>query len=377
MKKQITLPGKIKRTIKFLVISFFLFSASINAQILQDTTALRLIRQDVDYIYNLQFNNAHELNKRIIELYPEHPIVFLLKGLLTYWENYPLLYPDPEHLSFVEDLRKCIDLSENNNNPEYEAEYLLANLCARGTLLMFYADNDVTMEVIPLTISTYKYLRLSFDFTSKSIDLYYFTGLYNYYREAYPKAHPLYKSLALLFPSGDTEAGLKELQTTATNSFVLRAEAYFILTWIYLYYENNFPGALFYCKTLHENYPENEQYLSLYIEILLHMKLYDEAEKLITDSLREGVNSFSKAQLIIFKGILYEKKYLDYSLAQDCYNKGIHDISYFGGYGNEYAAFAYYGLSRISEANGEKKSSKTYRREAMKLGDFKKINFDD
>ena len=56
--------------------------------------------------------------------------------------------------------------------------------------------------------------------------------------------------------------------------------------------------------------------------------------------------------------------------------KGSDDISLFGSYGHEFAAYAYFGLSRISEANGEKQTHKIYRKEALKLADFKKINFD-
>jgi len=107
------------------------------------------------------------------------------------------------------------------------------------------------------------------------------------------------------------------------------------------------------------------------------MKQYDEAEKLIIASPEEAGNRYFQAQLSIFKGILQEKKYLDNILAQQYYKKGIRDISIFGGYGNEYAAYAYYGLSRISEANGEKHIHKIYRKEAMKLAEFKKINFDE
>ena len=40
-----------------------------------------------------------------------------------------------------------INLSEKNDNPVYDADYLLSNLCARGMLLMFYADNDLAIEV--------------------------------------------------------------------------------------------------------------------------------------------------------------------------------------------------------------------------------------
>ena len=66
---------------------------------------------------------------------------------------------------------------------------------------------------------------------------------------------------------------------------------------------------------------------------------------------------------------------MNLKLAQEFYNQGIHEISFFGDYGNEYASYAYFGLSRISAANNEKEASRTYRRMAMKLTDFKKINF--
>ena len=357
-------------------LSLFLGSAPINGQLLQDTTAMKLIRKDIDYIYNLQFNNAREVYTKIIRSYPGHPIVYLLRGIMTYWENYPMLHTAPSHVSFEEDMRQCIRLSEMNHNPDYEAEYLLANLCARGMLLTYYDDNDLIMEVIPLTTSTYKHLKRAFHFASVCTDLYYFTGVYDYYRETYPKVFPVYKSLAFLFPRGNKETGLKDLQTAALSSFVLRAESYTLLTWIYLSFENNLPGSLDYSRTLYEMYPDNELFLSTYIRNLLLMKKYDEAEKLISALPEEAGNIYSRAQFIILKGILQEKKYHDNKLAQQYYNKGIRDISLFGKYGNEYAAYAYFGLSRISEASGEIHSHKTYRKEAMKLADFKKINFD-
>ena len=75
--------------------------------------------------------------------------------------------------------------------------------------------------------------------------------------------------------------GLKELHTAALNSVVLKGESYFLLTWIYLNYERNYPTALYYCKSLHELYPDNVLYLAIYLKNLLLMKQYDEAEKLI------------------------------------------------------------------------------------------------
>jgi hypothetical protein len=358
-------------------LSIFLSLAPANAQILQDTTALNLVREDIDYIYNLQFNNAREVYTKIVKLYPEHPIVFLLKGIMTYWVNYPMLHTTPAHVTFEEDMRQCIKLSETNIKPDYEAEYLLADLCASGMLLMYYDDNDLIMEVIPLTKSTYIHLRRAYNFTSVCQDLNYFTGLYDYYREGYPKVFPIYKSLLLPFPAGDMAKGLKELKTAAINSFVLRPESCSLLSSIYLNFENKYPESLNYCTTLHDQYPENTYYLTYYIKDLLLMKQYDEAEKQILLSSKVMENKYFQAELMILKGILQEKKYHEFKLAQQYYIQGISDISLFGKYGNEFAAYAYFGLHRISESNDEKQVNNTYRREAMKLATFKKINFDN
>lgn len=357
-------------------LSIFLSLTPIKAQILQDTTALNLVREDIDYIYNFQFNNAHEVYTKIVRLYPAHPIAFLLKGIMTYWENYPMLHTTPSHVTYEEDMRECIRLSETNNNSGYEAEYLLTDLCASGMLLMYYDDNDLIMEVIPLTKSTYIHLRHAYNFTTVCQDLNYFTGLYDYYREGYPKIFPIYKSLLLPFPSGDMPNGLKELKTAAINSVVLRPEACSLLSSIYLNFENKYPESLNYCRTLHDRYPENAYYLTYYIKELLLMKQYDEAEKLLIDSYKAEGNKYFQAQLMILKGILQEKKYHKNNLAQQYYNQGIIDISLFGKYGNEFAAYAYFGLSRISKSN-ENKQINSYWKEAMKLATFKKINFDN
>jgi hypothetical protein len=359
-----------------LGLALFLCTVPVNAQLLQDTAALRLVKEDIDYIYNLQFDSAREVYTKIISLYTGHPIVYLLRGLTTYWENYPMLHTSPSHNLFEEDLHQCIRLSEENTNPDYEAEYLLSDLCARGMLLTFYDDNDLIMDVIPLMTGTYKHLRRAFDFVTVSADFYYFSGIYKYYREAFPRIYPVYKSLALLFPHGDMETGLKELQKAALNSVVLKAESCSLLTLIYLNYENKLPESTYYSKTLHEMYPGNDGFLCTYIRNLLLLKKYDEAEKLLMASSEDEGNKFFQAQFVILRGILQEKEHHNYKLAQLYYNNGISDISLFGKYGNEYAAYAYFGLSRVSDENGGKQTHKIYRREAMKLADFKKINFD-
>ena len=359
------------------ILIFNTIDPGINAQILDDTAAISLIKSGVDKIYDLQFDKADEIYNKLKEQYSNHPVVFLYHGLMVYWQNYPLLPSSLSRDIFEEDLRKCIHLSEKRQYSEdHEAEALLANLCARGLLLLFYADNDLSMNVIPLATGTYKYIMRSFDFNSVYSDLCYFTGLYNYYREAYPRYRPVYKAVTGLFPPGDMETGLNELNISSKNAIVLRAESHSILSWIYTFYESNYSTALKYTGALCESYPSNLYFKSLHIKNLLLLQEYDEAEKYLVLSPRESENRYYCAQVNVLSGILQEKKYRNNTLARQLYEKGLNELTESGNFGNEYSAYASFGLSRISEASGDKAGSRKHRRKGMDLAVFKKVNFD-
>lgn len=367
---------KLKLSAMFFVLVLCISTSAVNGQLLQDSTTINLVKKGIDYVYNFQFNKADNIRDELKKLFPGHPLTYLFKGMMTYWENYPLITTSAARETFEDDMRKCIELCDKNKNPALEAEILLVNLCARGLLLLFYTDNDLSFEVFPIASSTYQCIRRSFDFTTNYSDFYFFTGVYNYYREAYPEAHPVYKTLAFLFPRGSKVKGLEDLQAVAKNSIILKAESYSFLSEIFLSFENNYQRATFYSKNLHMIYPDNPEYLGSYIKNLLLMKQYNEAEKEIVSSIAYLKNSFFQAQVTIFNGIIQEKKYHDIKQAQQFYLKGIKDISFFRSYGDEYAAYAYFGLSRICQLNGEIDNMKLYRKLALKLADFKNIDFD-
>jgi hypothetical protein len=352
-------------------------SFSLNNQILNDSGSVTLIKKGIDYIYNFEFNNANKVYEEVRALYPGHPLTYLFKGMMIYWENYPLNITSEASDSFVKDMRQCIELCNESKGPADDAEILLVNLCARGLLLLYYTDNYLSFEVFPLATSTYQCIRRSFNYTSSYSDFYFFTGVYNYFREAYPEAHPVYKTLAFLFPKGSKAKGLNDLQIVAKNSILLKAESYTFLTNIFSDFENDYQKAAFYSKSLHDIYPANPEYQESYLKNLLLIKQYDEAEKEISSSASNITNIYMQAQVTIFNGIIQEKKYHNTERAKELYLKGIKDISPFRSYGNEYAAYAYFGLSRISEINGDTNNQKVYRKLALKLADFKNIDFDD
>lgn len=350
---------------------------TVHGQILKDTTSVKVLKDAVDCIYSLRFDEAREISEKLRKSYPRHPVIYLLNAMIIYWDNYPITPSSPLSVSFEDNLRKCIALCEEGGDPDDFAEYLLANLGARGLLLMYFADNDLSDKVFPLAKSTYRYLRQAFNYTSSYYDFYFFTGLYNYYREAYPDAHPVYKVIAFLFPKGDIEKGLDDMYTAAEYSIMLKAESLFFLSFIYVNYEDNYQKASVYSKALFEISPGNLEYRSIYIRNLILLKKYNEAEILIRSTDGIKMNSFFRAKFAIFNGMIQEKKYHNNTLAENYYIEGIEGISEYGYFGNEYTAYALFGLSRLSDMKGNKHDKKAYRKKAMDISSYKNISFDE
>lgn len=361
-----------------LSVSMFLitFFNRLEAQVLKDSTTLNLVKLSVGQIYNMRFSEARETSNKISERYPEHPVIFLLRGMILYWENYPLMSGSEAGRDFEDQMHRCMERCENYD-PENEAEFLLASLCARGSLLAYYVGNELDSKVFSLGRTSYRYLRRSFEFTGTFPDFYFFTGLYNYYREAYPDAHPLYKPLLAVFPRGNRVKGMNELRRAFKESIFLKAEAATFLSSNYKYFENDFVNASYFSKAIYIEYPLNTVYLLNCIEDLLLRGNYDEAENLIKSRHSGTYKRYYLAQLTILTGILHEKKYHDMSRAEQEYSAGAENISAYRDYGNQYAAYAWFGLSRISGFNNNTHNQRVYRRKAFDLTDFGNVNFDE
>ena len=365
--------------LKIMLISAILilcnFTSILNSQILGDSASLRLLKKGISQVYNYQFSEARKSFNAVLKVYPNHPVKQLSNAMIIYWENYPLLAYSEIRKQFENDLLKCIEISETNYPPD-EEEYLLVNLSARALLMRFYKDNNLIVPLFPLALTTYQYIARASNFTSHYRDFYFFTGLFSYYRKAYPEYYPGYASLAERFPSGDRGKGLSQLQIAADSSQVLSAESMSVLSGIFVKFENNYQMAEMYNKALFELYPANPGFREEYIKDLLLTGKYDEAEKLIVASTPDADNPFFRIQINILTAILKEKKYNDYEQAEALYSSGARDMTIFGVYGAEYGAYANFGLSRISSAKNDQRDMRIYRKKANSLAVSKNVNFD-
>jgi hypothetical protein len=345
----------------------------LDAQVLNDTASLNLVKTTVDQIYSMRFPDAAETTNQLSKNHPEHPVNFLLRGMIIYWEGFPLLAGSEKSREFEKQMRLCISRSQEFE-PENEAEFLLTNLCARGSLLAFYAGNDLPSKAFSLGRTTYRHLRHAFKFTNTFPDFLFFTGLYNYYREAYAEAHPVYRPLMGFFPRGDREKGMLELRTAFRKSIFLKAEASTFLSSNYKYFENDFANASYFSKLIFNEFPGNIVYRINSIEDLILVQEYDDAQALISSASPGTVNRYYQAQIMILKAILAEKNN-DLNRAEEDYRNGIKIISEFRKYGDQYSAYAYFGLSRISALRKDNHNQRVYRRKALDLTNFDHVNF--
>lgn len=352
------------------------FPLSLSSQILQDTTTLSLLKKGVDHIYNCEFSQARGVLSKLESAYPVHPVIYLYRGMTTYWEHFPLTPASKALGSFKADMFTCIDLCEKRRLLPGEAEYLLADIGARGLLLTYFSDNGLGREVIPMASRTYKDVVRAFDYTKSYADFLFVTGLYNYYRETYPGVHPFYKPFAVLFPRGNKERGLAQLETAARNSIFLKAEAASFLNWISVGYEKDYVAAHRYSKTLLTTYPGNNEFLAMHVKNLLLLKRYEEAEELLPRA-RQPESRWFTVEKMVFQALLQEKKYKNDARAESLYKATIQNSRDFGEYANEYLSYCYFGLSRIMKAKGDIKSSGEYHKKASELASYNHLDFGD
>jgi tetratricopeptide (TPR) repeat protein len=89
-------------------------------------------------------------------------------------------------------------------------------------------------------------------------------GIYNFFADYIPDRYPVIRPLILIFPKGDKTKGLMQIKETAMNSRYAKAEANYILAYLYINYEKNFKESEYYARKLFEEFPENaifEKYL--------------------------------------------------------------------------------------------------------------------
>jgi tetratricopeptide (TPR) repeat protein len=344
-----------------LVYSFALCPAK-GADLINDTSTLDQLRIGINQIYNCDFDEAENTLVYLREFYPSHPVTPFFEGHIYYWKFYPLIPGKPGAAEFEEIMEETWQRSRRLKEDGNETEGVFFELMSRAFIVMYYADNGHSSRAISHLGKIYRDIMAGFDLQEQFNEFLFITGLYNYYREAYPEAHPAYKPAAIFFRKGDKSKGLEMLKMAAEETDFMRVEAALFLSLIYINYESKIDSAVLYASALHQNYPGNGYFLSKYAEMLLADKQY---EKALDPILRlMSLDDYNKMKGTIFMGVYEEKKLNNPEKSRIYYEEGLRLADAYDERANYIKAYAYIGLSRYFLNKGDDKQARAYKKKA-------------
>jgi hypothetical protein len=244
-------------------------------------------------------------------------------------------------------------------------EGIFFDLFGRAFKAMFWADNGKSGKVVPDLGPMYRLTKEGKELKDQFVEFYFSTGLYNYYIEAYPEAHPAYKALLSFMQKGNKQLGLEQLEHAIQHTVYLKVEALLFMSLIQLKYEEDLPAAVIYAQRLYHDYPNNIYYRGHLLTILLHQHRYVEAQ-MILGSMEGQRDPWSDMIRTLAEAFIEEKQGNKDLQAGQGYQKLVNSADAFGPIADAYVAMAYMGLSRLYEQKGLDSEARTYARKAAK-----------
>jgi hypothetical protein len=350
------------RKIYFILVLIALQTVQAFSQnvLLKRNDLLPEIREILSLTYGFDFTLARKKLADIQKEIPEHPATTFLEALIIYWENYPLTLQNKNSSAFLKLMEETSLKAESmvEKNPD-DLEGIFFALYSRAFYIMFWSDNGKPFKVFPYLNFLYKQTIKGMERKFEFVEFYFSSGLYNYYIEAYPDKHPVYKPVKILFRNGNKTEGLQELGYCAENAVYLRIEAKYFLSLLYLGYENNPKKASEIAAELYKEFPKNICYIGNYANTLLFDKKYSIAE-IIIQNMAKNTDTFSLLQRHIHYGYLLEKYKKDYTGSLQEYQSGLELTEEFGENANLYKALAWMGIGRDFKRKGNMAEASRY-----------------
>jgi tetratricopeptide (TPR) repeat protein len=353
---------------QYFFIFFFIFPlilAAQNKRLLDDPISTKLVEKITLDMYNFNFGNSDQDLRIITERLPGHPVNSFLKAITLYWEKIPITSDKELFAKFQGYINETISISEKRlEENANDVEAIFFALSGYSLLAQYSAEDGNYLRALKEAKKAYNYMKKGFTLTDEYPEFYFTTGLYNYYREQYPESHPVYKPFVWVFASGNKELGLKQLNEATQKATFTKMEAMVYSAHINLRYEGEPEKALVYTNKLVSMFPNNLFYHTLYTENLMVLEnykgTYPSVEKLLASD-----NSFFKMAGQIFRGMIHEKERKEYRAAKAYYLKALQTGYNLEKKSNNTKSFAYMGLGRIYEIEGDKEKARYYFEKAL------------
>jgi len=272
-----------------LLILFFLilsYNSSYSQWAIMKSDADSLVRVGIQYIYNVEFDRAHECFVKIINFYPKHPAGYFLDAMIDWWKI--TLFRDTKiyDQSFENKIQNVINICDNllYTNPK-DINALFFKAGALGYRARFYTQKQDWFKAIKDGVSAYNLMIECQIIAPGNHDIMLGTGIYNYFSVAIPEQFPFTKPLLTIFPKGDRQLGIYQLRASSKLARYTAIEARVILLQIYYTFEKDNDLAHSIAEELFTKFPNNAYFHRYLARILVRKGLYEEFEQMWRDIL--------------------------------------------------------------------------------------------
>lgn len=355
-----------KYTLIAIIMSCSFRTVFAQASIFDDPESVQMIKHAADQIYGMDIESAAIYAAAINEKHPGHPINTMIEAVKVLWMNIPVLQ-DSVFNQFNYWLMETVAAAEKM--PDDHPDAVFFEMSARGLLAEYYADRGSYMKALNEATQAYALLKEGFELSEKYPEFLFAVGLYNYFREAYPEKHPIYKPLIWFFRSGDKEKGLNQLKRATKETVIIRVEAYVYLSYIYMRYEEKPELSRKYISELLSYFPQNPYVQAKYLEAHHSARMLEKLEPAIINSLLENERPYYEMVGHLYLAIRYEQIDQNYQMAFDQYQLAAKIGDNLDGYGSYYKSLIYLGLARIYEQRNKSEAAKQYYEMALQYAE--------
>ncbi|MFN0159477.1 MAG: tetratricopeptide repeat protein [Bacteroidota bacterium] len=215
-------------------------------------------RKGIDFVYNLEFENASREFDALVQLKPGHPAGHFFLAMVQWWQILIDIDNDQYDEKFHDALDGVVDLCDEmlevNENDVTALFFKGGAIGFKGRL------NAHRSEWLAAANAGRKALPIVQDASAldpNNYDILLGSGIYNYYAEVIPQEYAFVKPLLLFVPNGDKKKGIEQLTAAAERGKYASVEASYFLMQIYHQFERDFSKALGIAQTLNARFPAN------------------------------------------------------------------------------------------------------------------------
>ena len=270
-----------------------------SSSVLADPLFQEETRIGLNHLYDMDFGAADQIFGRITARYPDHPVGPYLQALLPWWA----IQLEPDDASqdpvVLAKMERVIDLCERRlkkDPADLDALFFKSGAHAlRGRL---HADRRHWIKAARDGQQALRALQEVVKRDPYNDDLYFGLGLFNYLADVVPKQYRILRPFTRLFPKGDREQGIVQLERAMRKGQFTPAEAAYSLLQIHFVFEKDWHASLRYATWLRARHPGNSVFHVFEGRIYERMGRWNDAARVfkeVADRHAKGQSGYTDA----------------------------------------------------------------------------------